>query len=325
MTLRVTSWAAGFAILVALGTPAPARAQATDPAGAESLFDEGRKLMDAGKFEQACPKLEASNKLEPAVGTLLNLGECNEKRGKLASAWSNYRAAASLASSRSDARADFAKKRADGLSNKLSTLTIEVPSPEPGLKVTRDGLEVSEGAWGTAIPIDAGAHTIEAKAPGKRTNTVKVNVAEGSPSQNVVKLEPLAADSSAPAPAPPVTPPPKPEPPPNAGGEDHTGTIVGAIGVGVGVVGITVGSILAFKAKGKWNDAKAAHCNDQNLCDDTGVQLNSDARTEGTIATVLFTAGIVVAVAGVAAIVFWPKSEPPKASALRLHGAGFDF
>ena len=166
-----------------------------DPAGAESLFDEGRKLLEAGKYGDACPKLEASNRLDPAVGTLLNLGDCNEKRGKLASAWSNYRQATSLALSRNDARAEFAKKRAAALDGKLSTLTIDVLAPEAGLRVTRDGLDVGEGAWGTAIPIDAGTHVIEAKAPGKRTNLVKLTVSEGAPSTNVVKLEALVPDA----------------------------------------------------------------------------------------------------------------------------------
>lgn len=324
MASRVISRSIAVAIFMLAGA---ARAQATDPAGAESLFDEGRKLMDKHDYDAACPKLEASNKLDPAVGTLLNLGECNEKRNRYATAWSNYKAAASLAQARGDARGAFAQKRADAMSTKYSTLTIEVVQAEPGLKVMRDGLEVAEGAWGTAIPIDAGSHAIEAKAPGKRTNLVKLTVAEGAPSSNVVKLEPLVADSSAtppPTPTNQVTTTPQPQKPTPGASEDHTGMIVGGVGMGVGAVGITVGAILAFSAKGKWNDAKAQHCNAANQCDDVGFQMNQDARSQGTVATVLLGAGLVIAVGGVAAFLFWPKADAPK-TGVRMHGAGFEF
>ena len=51
-------------------------------AAAESLFQEARKLMDAKRYGEACPKLVASHKLAPAVGTLLNLADCYERGGQ---------------------------------------------------------------------------------------------------------------------------------------------------------------------------------------------------------------------------------------------------
>jgi hypothetical protein len=54
--------------------------------GAEPVFADGRRLMAAGDYERACPKLAASQKLDPAIGAVLNLGACYEKAGKIASA-----------------------------------------------------------------------------------------------------------------------------------------------------------------------------------------------------------------------------------------------
>jgi hypothetical protein len=70
-------------LVVTMGTPA--RGQ---PAGvqAEVLFRDGRSLMTAGKVAEACAAFEQSQKLEPAVPTLINLAACREKLGQLATA-----------------------------------------------------------------------------------------------------------------------------------------------------------------------------------------------------------------------------------------------
>src|SRR5262245_31616174 len=36
-------------------------------AAAEALFNQGRDLMSAGKFSEACPKFEASQQLDPGL------------------------------------------------------------------------------------------------------------------------------------------------------------------------------------------------------------------------------------------------------------------
>src|SRR6185369_9862964 len=66
----------------------PAAAAAPDPA--ETLFNRGVAQMEAGAYEDACPAIEQSYKLDPRPGTLFALADCEAKRGRLATAVTRY-------------------------------------------------------------------------------------------------------------------------------------------------------------------------------------------------------------------------------------------
>jgi serine/threonine-protein kinase len=57
-----------------LATGIASAQSAADKAAAEALFDHGVRLMKQNNFAEACPKLEESDRIDPAVGTLLYLG-----------------------------------------------------------------------------------------------------------------------------------------------------------------------------------------------------------------------------------------------------------
>src|SRR5450432_3403221 len=77
-----------LALPIGLATmAAPSFARADDSAAAQALFDQGKKAMAALNYAEACPKLEESYRLQEALGTLLNLADCYQRQGKLASAW----------------------------------------------------------------------------------------------------------------------------------------------------------------------------------------------------------------------------------------------
>src|SRR5690349_23522444 len=129
-----------LAISIAISLIAPwAGAQsASDKATAEALFSDGRRLMSQGNYREACPKFEASLKLDPGVGAMLNLADCYEKNQQTASAWAEFREAGAAArAAGSKEREDLARRRAAALEPKLSRLTIV--AGEKTVQVTRDG------------------------------------------------------------------------------------------------------------------------------------------------------------------------------------------
>jgi hypothetical protein len=190
---RYRLWA-GVIPGILLGTGTAYAQTAADQAAARALFDEGRALAKAGQYVQACPKFEAAAKLYPGAGTLLNLGDCYEKTGRFASAWAEFGASVAAAdrAGRRD-QADEARQRQAAIEPKVTKLTVVVPSPVSGITVTRDGTDVSQAAWGTPTPMDAGPHVVRVEASGYRPWTTTVTLT--SPGQTIsVEIPALVAD-----------------------------------------------------------------------------------------------------------------------------------
>src|SRR5512133_281953 len=185
-------------------------AHAQDPAAAEVLFQEGRRLLAEGNIAAGCEKLKESFALDAMSGTLLNLADCYEKDGKTATAWARFRNAASLARSQGKVeQAAEANRRAKALEPELAYITIAVPDPVPGLEVRRNDLEVSPGTFGVAVPADPGKVEIVASAPGYRSyrSTLELGARRDKKVVTVPKLTP--GDDTAASTATPATPSPK--------------------------------------------------------------------------------------------------------------------
>jgi len=295
-----------------------------DAAAAQALFYEARQLMKDNKFGLACPKLEESLRLDYGIGTEFNLADCQEKVGKVASAWSGFLSVASNAHTAHQAdREKVARERAKALEPRLPKLTIEVPpTAPPSLEVKRDGIVVGQAAWNMAVPVDPGTHEITASAPGKVA--WKGNIA--TPEQKAAKItvpkledQPVAA---APATAPktltataPTAPPPDaasttsitsfPEPIiERPGGTQRTiGWIVG--GVGLASLGVGAGfGINSLAQRSQAND----HCSSNNICDAKGIEHRNAAITSGDISTVTTIAGAGALIGGIVLVLTAPKS-----------------
>ena len=291
-----------------LWAPLAHAAGADDKAAAQAMFDEGRKLMDQGKYAEACPKLEASQRLDPGAGTLLNLAACYDKNGQTASAWVTYTDAATASRDRHPDWAQRAEARVKALQPLLSHLTIDVPAAPSGVTVTRDGKALDAGSFGAAMPVDPGHHVVDATAPNKKPFHQEVDVgAKAAEAHVVVKLEdaPATTTTNDHVAIGTVTPPP---PPPEDSGRGNGVRIAGLTTLGVGVAGIIVGGIFGGLAIGKKNDAAPNCTSDFSRCNSAGKASVDDAMTFGTISTIGFIAGGVLAATGITIFLVAPKS-----------------
>lgn len=311
-----------------------ARAEAgQDKADAQGLFDLGKSLMVEGKFQEACPKLADSLRLDPVIGTMLFLAECYENIGRTASAWAEFREAQSLAAKQSDAREKVARDRANALESRLSKLVITVsPPPAPGLRVKRDGFDVGEALWGAAIPVDPGPHAVTVTAPRKTdwTTSVTVGIAGSSSSVVVPPLEDAPMDPpsvvTGAASGTAYVPPPEPR---------KDGRARRILGVGVaslGVVGLGLGTVFGLQAKSNLDSSNSGHCTRvTNYCDAAGLDLRNTALTDATISTIAFGVGL-AALAGGAVLYFTaPRGDArviaivpsagPRGGGLALHAS----
>ena len=304
-----------IAVLVVCSTR-PVMAQSA--AEAEALFREGKKLVKAGKLAEGCAKLEASERLESSTGTLLNLGDCREANGQLASAWAAFAKAATSAKRTSDPKREAeARRRATKLEPKLAQLAIRVAHRIDGLHVGRDDQSVDPEVWNADVPVDAGTYQIHASAPGHRPWTGTVVASNGA--KSAIEIPELAVDET------PVRAIPPPTvhadaPPPST----FTTTRKVAIGVGIaGVAGILVGAIYGSKARDLQHQADAI-CPQAACTDANAVSLDHDAQSDAKIANIGFVVG---GAAAAGAIVMWRLGGPPTARdsvslAPASHGTG---
>ncbi len=315
-------WLLASCLAMALGAAPRSHAQTGgDKASAEALFSDGRRLMAAGNYVEACPKFATSQKLDPGLGTLLNLADCYDKLGRSATAWGLFREVAGSARAAGDTRREqAAKQRADALEPKLSRLTFKTPPNAPAdLTVKRDDVSIDAAVLSTPLPVDPGEHAIEVSARGKKTWRTTITVPAGAA---LVPVEiPALEDEPVGGGLPATTH--------SRDTYDSTGqteipyrprsgqrTIALVVG-GVGVAALITGGVLGLSARSKWNDANS-RCPGKVCESSDDVQLGNDAKSRATWATVAFGVGAAGLIAGGVLWFTAPKQELPARASVRL-------
>ncbi len=280
-----------------------AHAARAEGESADSLFQEGLKLFDAGKTHEACERFQASYKLDPALGTLQNLATCHEQDGKTARAyseWLDLEALASKAGPGQKAREILGKNKAAALAKKLSKIEIHLPPTANVVEIRVDDVPLDKARWSAPIPFDPGPRTFVFTAPGKvpKTQVVDVSATPGAVALEVPHLDDV--------------PPPPPPPPKGPSPMRIAGIAVGS----AGAFGILLGSIFGGLTFAKKNDA-APHCMGV-YCDAQGLSLQDQAHAFASASTASFVLGIAAAGTGAFLFVWGGRSANASSTALTL-------
>jgi hypothetical protein len=295
--MRVTAIAA---VLIALAAAPAAADEATDKAAAARLFQEGRDAMAAGKLEEACARFEASLTLDRAIGTKLNLADCQEKRGNFAAAYRLFdEAAIEGAKTGKEGREDFARQRATALVAKLVKLQIEFTGEVPsGTTVRIDGVDVPASAWKQPRYLMPGRYTIVVTAPGGEPIEVTASGTAGEAA--TAKVPALGGDDGGGTTGGGTTgggggaaSPPRVDPPIDVVEiEPKKSRTLSYIVGGGGVALLGTSLALGFAARSKFQDAG---------CED-GVCPTQDAQDQADSARTLADVGTGFAIAGAVAV-----------------------
>jgi hypothetical protein len=143
-------------------------ARADGQAVAESTYEKAKAFADAGNYAAACPLFDASFRADPALGTLLNLADCNEHLGKTATAWARFREGKTVAVTL------FAEPPPVATARQSTAVSLDVPPPR---RAGMSGLRAPiTGATITAAPAPGGS----CLDPGDSGVTALFDVTPGS-------------------------------------------------------------------------------------------------------------------------------------------------
>lgn len=284
----------------------PARSARADSVTAEALFQSGREAMDKGDAKTACDRFEESYRLEARPGTALNLGNCREQLGQVASAWQRFREAIQTLPA-DDQRLPIAKERAAALASKVPKLTLRVPADAEGWVVLRDGVELGRASLNLALPVDPGPHRVEVRAPGRAPAFTSVDLSLSE--QREVVLTPGMAQAAS---AEPVTVL-SPSPPPVSEGSHRT---LGWVLTGVGVAGVATSLVTGGIVMSK-DSTVESECVDKR-CTQAGLDAADSGRSLSTVSTIAAVAGIASLGVGIYFLVADSGSPPRAAGQTRL-------
>lgn len=316
-----------IAVLVLATATAAAHAQPSGDAPgsgeADRVFELGRQAATNGKFSLACRYFRESLTLDPfAVGTLINLGDCEENQGHPTAALAYYeRAFARL--SVTDDRLPLVQERIASLEKRSARLEIRLgDGAPPDSKVSIDGEVVDAELLGTSMLLTAGNHLVVVTAVGYRGSRQGVGLGPGEarslrvwpgpPLEEAVPTFIVQSDG--------VTE--------QRESRARALRYVGIGAIGLGAASLWVGSVAGLFALDREN-LRAKNCDAANACNPTGVDAARSGSTFATVSTITLGAGAAAVATGVVLLLTNQPASPAAAPrtaivpALGPTGGGF--
>jgi hypothetical protein len=320
-------------LLTALAAAGPAAAQTDEQrASARALATEGAAAFNEGRYKDSADLFARAESLMHAPPHLLFLARSYNKNGQVVKARETYMKIVKeqLPPSAPQAFRDAQSAAQDELravEPRIAKLTIQVTGAEDvkDLSVSVDGTAIPSVMIGIAQPVDPGEHKVTAVATGKRAQPQSVTLKEGERSALTLKLESdpnavapaVPAAAAAPGAAPGAAPPAPGAVPADAAGAAGTPTsdqgvssgssgmrIASYAALGVGAIGLGVGTVFMLSAKSKFDDSNALYDKcpvvmGKHVCGESQAKIE-DLDSEGSSARTLGIVGFAVGGVGLA-------------------------
>jgi hypothetical protein len=302
------------AAALAVSAPGSARADATPEAtrtAARARGEQGLQLYEAKRWAEAFTAFHEADDLYHAPTLTLFMGHCRRSQGALVEARALYTKLANepvpvaapeqFRKAQAQARAEL-----DLLAPRIPKIIAVVTGPSAAsAQIEIDGIAVDAAELAAGKSFDPGPHTLVAHTATATSRRV-VTLAEGE--EDRLELVLVASD--------PGPDRPKDHEPPATRGS----IVPGVVGIGVGVVGLTIGAITGGVASGKIGDIKsrcriidgAQHC----LVAD--IPARDSAQTLITASTIGLVAGGIALAAGVTLVILRPGGGGPAAASLEI-------
>jgi len=304
--------------ICALGSPARSQNAAT----AKELLTQGRSEMAAKHYDKGCPALEKSYKLDPVPATLFTLAECENKRGRLATAVARYDEYLALTPrpKKPGAREKTAREQRAALAPQVPQLTLSLPSGAPkGTVVKRDGAALEAAALGSAQSVDPGEHVVTTQAPGGEVTELRVTLGKGEKKQVTLSVkDSVKGGSAAPKPAEAVRPTGQPSHGPSR--RRVAIYVTGAVGIaGLVLGGVTGGLAISKKSVLDENcGAISGYPGDPKGCNEFGVKTLNTAKALALTSTIGFAVGAAGVVTAGVLLLIEPKRAAKSSRGVRV-------
>ncbi len=315
--------ARAITVAVVLAAPhAAAEPSQTELKEARDLFAQAERDERAGDFASALDKLRRVAQIKVTPGIRFHIALSEEKTGQLVLALQDYAQAEKQATDEKNREVLAAlKEPMERLRARIPRVIVRVPPDIRGVELLVDGKALAAGYFGAEVPVESKSHTIEARAPGRRTFHTSIV----TPEREITTVDVVLEEEAKPAPFPP---PPAPQPSANgrppavspqressapeassSGGK--TGTILATAG-SLALAGVGVAAF--FVADGQQGDA-SRQCKIQVDCE----ALRGPVRTWDAVA---LGSWIGAGALGTIAVVLWLTPDASKRSARVIVGPG---
>lgn len=181
--------------LAALGASERARAQPTPPAGdqaeARRLFEEGIRAIDAQQFEQALDLFTRSRAIVERPSTVLNIATVLSRLGRARQSVHEFERYLEVSDPRADRQArEQVRQLMETTRASIARFVLSVTPATAA--VTVDGEVMQIGGELRELQLDPGHHTVTVRAAGHNDQSFEVDLAPGSRSDRIVRLEAVA-------------------------------------------------------------------------------------------------------------------------------------